>query len=334
MGMKMWLSAFSGFYSPKYGTAGLDTVSKWLFASRSVIWIISVQAAVISGILAFASGRFDALYFLLVVAGFVIAHAASNLMNDYFGYVRGQDKGDSPRRTYTIHPLASGLVTKSELRNAVALLIVLGLAIASYFTIVRGYLVLLFLFVGAVFLFGYDAFPITLKSIGLGEIYTFIVWGPLMVGGGYFLISGAISTGAFLAGVPYGLGVMSILVGKHMDQANFDRRAGQRTLPVLLGEKNARILNIAIIAAMYLSIVPMAVYGYVSAFSMMVVFNLPNAASAIAALSKPRPKSPPSGYVGWPLWYHRASLKHNKNFGWLYILGLLIGAIIPLIAQL
>ena len=32
------------------------------------------------------------------------------------------------------------------------------------------------------------------------------------------------------------------------------------------------------------------------------------------------------GYVGWPLWYHRVCLEHNRLFGWSYILGLAAGA--------
>jgi 1,4-dihydroxy-2-naphthoate octaprenyltransferase len=31
--------------------------------------------------------------------------------------------------------------------------------------------------------------------------------------------------------------------------------------------------------------------------------------------------------VGWPLWYHRVSLAHNRVFGWTYISGLALGAI-------
>jgi 1,4-dihydroxy-2-naphthoate octaprenyltransferase len=46
-------------------------------------------------------------------------------------------------------------------------------------------------------------------------------------------------------------------------------------------------------------------------------------------MGEPRPPKPPEGYVGWPLWYHRACLVHNRLFGWLYILGLAGGAAWP-----
>lgn len=323
----MWIRAFGGFYNPRSNTKKLDSVSKWLFASRSVIWIISAQAAIIAGILSFASGRFNAVYFVLLLAGFVIAHATSNLLNDYFGYKRGQDKENTPRRLYTIHPIADGLVTAKELINAIILLMIAGLLIATYFVLVRGYMTILFLAVGSLFLFGYDASPITLKSIGLGEISAFIVWGPLMVGGGYYIITGLVNTNAFIAGIPYGLGVMSVLIGKHIDQIGFDKKEKQHTLPVILGESKARILNIIVIAAMYISTMLMAFYEIVTFFAMAVLLNLFNATYAIGVLSEKRPKTPPKGYAGWPLWYHRASLSHNRKFGWLYIIGLTIGTL-------
>jgi 1,4-dihydroxy-2-naphthoate octaprenyltransferase len=46
-------------------------------------------------------------------------------------------------------------------------------------------------------------------------------------------------------------------------------------------------------------------------------------------MSRPAPDAPPAGYVGWPLWYHRVCLVHNRAFGWLYIVGAALGAIWP-----
>jgi 1,4-dihydroxy-2-naphthoate octaprenyltransferase len=46
-------------------------------------------------------------------------------------------------------------------------------------------------------------------------------------------------------------------------------------------------------------------------------------------MARPAPAEAPPGYVGWPLWYHRVCLVHNRAFGWLYILGLAVGAVFP-----
>ena len=323
------LAPFRRFHSSKSDIGQLGSVSRWLFASRSVILIISTQAAIIAGLLSIIAGGFNALYFVLVLAGFLIAHATSNLMNDYFGYFRGHDTKESPRIRYTIHPIADKVASKSQLACAILILIVMGLLIAAYFMFVRGYIALAFLAIGAFFLLMYDAFPITLKSIGLGEISAFIVWGPLMIGSGFYLITGVLSIAPFLIAVPYGLGVMSILVAKHIDQIGFDKSIKQRTLPVVMGENAARKLNIATIGLMYVSTALLVAFGSVTPFLLLVFLNIPMTAAALRRLSEKRPKMPPKGYAGWPLWYHRASLVHNRMFGWLFIFGLAAGAVVP-----
>src|SRR3972149_9601688 len=252
-GLRLWLRAFVGFYPPHDESArSLDPVAHFLFSARSVILVISAQAAIIAGLLAAADRRFDPVAFLLVLVGFVTAHAISNLSNDYFGHLRGHDTADSPRMRYTMHPIASGVLDTRTLAAGLGILAIVGTAIMVYFWIVHGPIALACSAAGLALLYLYDAAPTPLKSLGLGEIAAFLVWGPLMIGGGYFVITGHVSTNAFLVSLPYGLGVMSILVGKPIDQAGFDRDHGQRTLPVVLGERRARALHRAVILAMSL----------------------------------------------------------------------------------
>jgi 1,4-dihydroxy-2-naphthoate octaprenyltransferase len=325
-----WVGAFTGFY-PATATdlTGLDPLSRFLYAARSVILVISAQAAVIAGLLAATDRRFHWLPFVLVFIGYVVLHAISNLSNDYFGYRRGHDTPDSPRRRYTLHPVARGAFTMRFLAIGLAVLAAIAVAVGCYFIVLRGWGALVLAGAGAVLLYAYDAAPRALKELGLGEVAAFLVWGPLMIGGGYFVITGRWSGEAFLASAPYGLGVASILIGKHIDQRAFDTSQDQRTLPVLLGERGARVLNQSVVAAMYVIAAVAVALGALSPLVALVLLALPRAAHALAVMSRPAPAQPPAGYVGWPLWYHRVCLVHNRAFGWLLILGLALGAIWP-----
>jgi 1,4-dihydroxy-2-naphthoate octaprenyltransferase len=325
-----FVGAFTGFYpATAADLGGLDPVTRFLYAARSVILVISAQAALIAGLLAVTDRRFEAVPFVLVLVGYLVLHAISNLSNDYFGYRRGHDTEDSPRRRYTLHPVASGVFTMRFLATGLLVLGVIALAIAVYFVVLRGVGALIFAAAGAILLYAYDAAPKALKELGLGEVAAFAVWGPLMIGGGYYVITGTLSGDAFVASLPYGLGVASILVGKHIDQRAFDTSQEQRTLPVLLGERRARGLNRAVIAGMYvLTLVAIAV-GALTPFALIVLVAAPRALHAWKVMSAPAPAGPPPGYVGWPLWYHRVCLVHNRLFGWLLIAGLAIGAFFP-----
>ena len=205
--------------------------------------------------------------FIAVLAGFVVAHMISNLSNDYFGFTRGHDTPESPRMRYTVHPFSSGILDSRTLLRGLALLGVIGLAITAYFILERGWMAAAFAVAGVSLLFLYDAAPTPLKSIGLGEFAVLLVWGPLMVGGGFAMITGQLSANAMLASLPYGLGVMTILNGKHIDQMAFDSRRGIRTLPVLIGEPAARALNIAAIVAIYAIIAILIGLGRLTPFA-------------------------------------------------------------------
>src|SRR3954447_16781018 len=144
-----WVSAFTGFYPAQAEEFGhLDPVTRFLYAARSVILVISAQSAAMAGLLAATDRRFSVLPFVLVLVGYVVLHAISNLSNDYFGYRRGHDTADSPRRRYTLHPIASGAVTARLPAGGLVALGVVAVAIAAYFVALRGWPAVLLAVVG------------------------------------------------------------------------------------------------------------------------------------------------------------------------------------------
>lgn len=330
----LW-GAVTGFYNPGLQEIpDLNKLTLFLYAARSVILVISVQAAIIAGLLACNRGRFEFNSFVGVLVGLVVAHMISNLSNDYFGFMRGYDTPDSPRMRYTVHPLATEMLDKRTLLLGLGLLGIIGLAITAGFVVERGWTALAFAAAGISILFLYDAAPTPLKSIGLGEFAVLLVWGPLMIGGGFAMIAGHLSIDVMLASLPYGLGVMTILMGKHIDQMDFDSCKDIRTLPVLIGAPVARAINIAAIIMIYIIIFALIGLERLTPFAAIVALALPRAIRAVKIMSKPRPAVIPDGYVGWPLWFHRACLEHNRVLGWAYIGGLAAGALWHLLAPI
>src|SRR5882724_8754334 len=148
----------------------MDGVSRWLLITRACVFSMTLTSALIGGLLAAATAvapRWG--YFALALLGLVIAHAANNMINDYYDLAGGVDTADYPRALYAPHPILSGLVTKRGLAAAIAIVNVLDVAIAAYLVSVRGWPVLLFAGLGFFISFFYVAPPIKLKHIGLGE---------------------------------------------------------------------------------------------------------------------------------------------------------------------
>ena len=238
----------------------LDVVSKWLIATRSAVTLVTVYSCIIAGILAARDGYFSWVPFLIVTLGLFLAHGTNNLLNDYTDYSRGLDTGNYFRTQYGVHPLVQGFFTKPQQLRWFFISGVLATLTGVYALFYRGFnpvVIGLFAF-GAVVLLAYT-YPF--KYWGLGEFAIFLIWGPIMIGGVYFVLSGVWNWNVVLAGVPYGLGVASINVGKHIDKLDDDKARGVGTFPVRVGEAFARrvdqiviILLSAVIA--YLVFVP------------------------------------------------------------------------------
>ena len=173
----------------------------------------------------------------------MLAHAANNVINDYFDTTGGVDTDDYVRALYAPHPILSGWVTKRQLGIAILLVNAVGAAIMLYLAAVRGPLIIAFALAGLFISVFYVAPPIRLKHHGLGEPGVFITWGPLMVGGTFLAATGTIAPWVLLVSVPYALLVTSVLFGKHIDKIEADGALGVRTLPVILGETRARTVG-------------------------------------------------------------------------------------------
>jgi 1,4-dihydroxy-2-naphthoate octaprenyltransferase len=199
-----------------------------------------------------------------------------------------------------------------------------------FYTNFNPYIIGVFAF-GALVLLAYT-YPF--KYWGLGELAIFLIWGPIMIGSVYFVLAlgnGGDMSNVFkvaLAGVPFGLSVASINIGKHIDKMDDDKKKGVGTFPVRVGQTFARYVNIFSIVAAYGVIFYLVATGYFSTLMLLVVFAGQRAMYAVAVLSKPRPDAAPKGFEAfWPTWFSGFCFYHNRMFGGLFILGILLDTI-------
>ena len=334
--LRVWKTAYNTANLPVGMTTPPDAVSKWLVITRAAVFSMTVTSGLIGGLLAVGAerllGGFTVDYGLLALAvlGLVVAHAANNMINDYFDLEGGIDTDDYVRAQYAPHPILSGWVTKRQLGAAILIANVIDLAILLYLMTQRGPLVAAFALGGLFVSVFYVAPPIRLKHIGLGEPGVFVVWGPLMVVGTFFVATGQIPGWVWIASLPYAILVTSVLFGKHIDKIDADRKKGVRTMPVLLGERNARLVAQGLMIAFYPIVLGAAAAGWIGPWVGLVVLGLPRLAQVLKVFGKPRPETPPGSYVGWPLWFVGQAFIHTRRAGALLILGLLLNAFLPI----
>jgi 1,4-dihydroxy-2-naphthoate octaprenyltransferase len=168
-----------------------------------------------------------------------------------------------------------------------------------------------------------------LKYIGIGELSIFIIWGPIMIAGVYFVLTGLWDWAVVLASIPVGLNVVTINLGKHTDKLKEDKVKGVRTLPVLLGEPAARYLTMSAIVLSYAIVLYLIFVAHFFTPVMLLIFiAVKPARIALQRMSKPRPSSPPEGYPIWPRWFSTVCFVHNRVFSNYFVLALIVETVL------
>jgi 1,4-dihydroxy-2-naphthoate octaprenyltransferase len=307
----------------------LDVISRWLIATRAAVLVMTFLSAAIAGIFAIRDGAFNGLYWLLVALGLVLSHATNNLLNDYTDFSRRVDQDNYYRSQYGPQPLVHGLLTKKGLLTYAVVTGALALSAGLALVFLRGGWTLLLLGLGAFFVLFYT-WP--LKYIGLGEIAVLIVWGPLMIGGGYYVITGQWSWMVVLASLPYALGVTGVIFGKHIDKYEMDKTKGIHTLPVIIGETAARNILFGMLLLQYLLVIGLILAGYFTPLMLIVLLALPAFKRIYPIITTPKPAEKPQDFPDvWPNYYVAAGFYHNRAFGLWFLLGLTLDTILMVV---
>lgn len=317
----------------------LDTVGKWLVMTRAAVIPMTLWSGMIGLLLAVASTQtvagltvnYPAV--ILAVVGLVLAHAANNLINDFFDMSQGVDTDGYVRALYAPHPVLSGWITRAGLRNAILVLTLIDGVIMLVLAAVnpQPLLVVGFALAGLFLSVFYVAPPFNLKRHGLGELDVFLTWGPLMVGGTYLVATGTVPWWVIVFSLPYALVVTAVLFGKHIDKIVPDTALGIRTVPVILGEHRARRVGQALMILFYPLTILTVLAGWVGPWVLLSLLAIPTLWAVLKIFDQPKPSEPPSWYPtrGWPLWFVGFAFRHTRLAGGLLTLGLLINCIVP-----
>jgi 1,4-dihydroxy-2-naphthoate octaprenyltransferase len=326
-GPRSWLYALTTTNPPPAAGNDIDWVTRWIVVTRAAVLPMTLFAGLVGGLLAVRAPGFDTLDLILAIVGIVLAHLNNNLTNDLFDTGVGTDQATYPRALYAPHPLLSNLVTSRQLYTAIALTTLGDLVVAAVLLDRRGWEVVAFATAGIILSVAYTAPPLRLKKRGLGEPDVLVVWGPLMVGGTYLAATGHLPWQVIVASIPYGLLCTTVLMGKHVDKIPYDEPAGTRTLPVILGNRAARLATNGLLAAFYVTVVIGVAVKAMPWPTVVVVLAIPRLVQVWKAILAPPPVEPPKHYPIWPLWYAAAAFLHVRRAGALLVVGLVVSAI-------
>jgi 1,4-dihydroxy-2-naphthoate octaprenyltransferase len=169
---------------------------------------------------------------LAALAGALLIQVGTNLANDYYDHLRG---GDTAERVGPLRVTQAGLIPPTTVRNGAYGVLAAALLLGFYLAWVGGWPIAIIGLASLVSAVAYTGGPFPLAYHGLGDIFVFIFFGLVAVGGTYWVQALAFSPEVLLAGAGAGAMNTAILVVNNLRDIDTDARAGKRTLAVRLG---------------------------------------------------------------------------------------------------
>lgn len=240
-----------------------------------VMTVISVSVGSLLGLILL--GQFNLFLAVLVLSGMIAIHAASNIINDYFDTFYGVDKPGAPTTLYRIHPLLDNVLSPLAIKVAAFSLYLFTILIGFYLITLRGWPVAAMAAIGALASLQYTANPLKYKYRGLGEVIVFLMWGPLMTIGSYFVQTGSWQghQTVLVISVPLGIWVALVLLANNLKDMSYDYEMKIITVPIWLGREKAFKLFTGMAYSIYILSAAGIMWGILSGWALLVFFSLP-----------------------------------------------------------
>ena len=267
----------------------MNVYRNWFLASRPWSFTMTAISVSVGAALGAIEGSFSWSLYIVTLFGTILLHAATNLLNDYYDVKSGVDTREVSTAQYRPHPLVEGKLDAGQVRGVSLVLYGLSIAFGIYLAATRGWELLWIGVIGAFGSFTYTAPPLKYKYSALGEISVFLMWGPLMVAGAYFVQRQAFSMNAFWISLPFGVLVALVLLANNIRDITHDRDKGILTLAIVLGRRKGLVLYATLVVVAYLGIILMSLVGPLYLWSLIVLLSIPLAFRLLVQMMKQVP---------------------------------------------
>ncbi len=252
-------------------------LKSYVLATRPWSFTMTLISAAIGTVLATINPDFELVLILPLVVGLILTHGATNVLNDYYDTKHGVDTADSPTAQYRRHPLISGDILPRSLKMYAVILYIAAISIAVGLTLYRGFPVLLFVLLGLLVSIFYTADPVSYKHLAMGELAAFLMWGPAMTVGSFFVMAGGWEgvIPVVLVSIPHGLWVGLVLFANNLKDISFDGTVGISTLGTKFGKQRSGKIFIVMIIVNYLVVCVEILFQILPLWSLLVILSLP-----------------------------------------------------------
>ena len=221
--------------------------------------------------------------FLAMLIATLMLQAATNMFNEYYDFARGLDNENSVGIGGAI--VRNGVTPKTVLTLALVLYAIAGVigiwicSQTSWWLLAVG---------GAAMLVGYlyTGGPYPIAYTPLGELFSGVVMGFLIVIIAYFIQTGTVTVDAAFLAVPSTLLVAAIMMSNNIRDMVGDAASGRRTLAILAGRPAAVNILMAFFLVSYLWIVGLIIFNGLTPWTLLVFLSAPKAISVVKTFKR------------------------------------------------
>jgi 1,4-dihydroxy-2-naphthoate octaprenyltransferase len=244
-----------------------------------------VVPVLLGSCVAWSEGTFQWGFFLLTLLGAVCIQAASNMSNDYFDHLSGNDENNRELTPFSggSRVIQDGTFGARQVLIVSTILYVIGVAIGVYLAWARGWTVLWLGLIGIFMAFFHNAPPFKLYYLvpGLGELAVGLGFGPVTALGAYYVQAQQLNLKALWVSIPVGLLIAAVLYINEFPDYQADKAVGKKTLVVVLGRERAVWGYVALLVAAYLLVVIGVALRILPLTALLALLTLPVAYKSI-----------------------------------------------------
>jgi len=272
----------------------MKTFLFWFNNARSKSIPQSLMPALLAVCIAIPSSGFSWWLSCLTLIGIVSGHLGLNLFDDYFDYKKKRSdyrdelahEGFRARIGKCLY-LTSGSTTVRDLLIASITFCAVAFLIGIVIFYFRGVFILYLMAATAILGLSYSAPPLRLSYYGFGELVIGLLFGPMNMIGAYYAACGVMNSSIIFISVPVGLLVMNIIYVHSIMDFIPDKKIGKTTFAVLLNNKFAMLVVLAIILVAPFAIIVAGILTHnLSGFYWIVLLGLPMAYSLFRLMTE------------------------------------------------
>ena len=257
-----------------------SAIQAWMLAIRPKTLPAGAVPIVLASAIAYADGAFKLLPALIALICALGIQIATNFINEIYDFRKGADTADRLGPTRTV---AAGIISERTMTRVSAALAASVFLLGLYLVAIGGWPIFLIGVLSLIFAWAYTGGPFPIAYSGLGDVFVFIFFGLVAVGGTYYVQALTIPLPVLVAAAAPGALSVNILLVNNIRDIETDRKVGKMTLPARIGAPAARGIYVFLMVLAYAVPLYMVGIGY-SLWCLLTLLSIPIAVDMVRKL--------------------------------------------------